>query len=123
MKKPMKLNCPIFQNLPPRSSYIGLNPKICSLHQQENDDVLCHGDFTDNVSEEILDTFWPDTPQEYATKGYFGIASPKKKTVPENHDTVTSVDCGEEGIYIALGTSVTEKATTLIEVGTHPTSG
>lgn len=79
MKKPMKLNCPIFQNLPPRSSLIGLNPKICSLHQQENDDVLCHGDFTDNVSEEILDTFWPDTPQEYATKGYFGIASPKKK--------------------------------------------
>ena len=75
----MKLNCPIFQNLPPRSSLIGLNPKICSLHQQENDDVLCHGDFTDNVSEEILDTFWPDTPQEYATKGYFGIASPKKK--------------------------------------------
>jgi len=51
------------------------------------------------------------TPSEYATKGYFGMAS--HKTVPENHNTVTSVDCEEEGIYTALGTSVTEKATTL----------
>ena len=76
----------------------------------------------DNVSEEILDKFWPDTPPEYVTKGYFGIAS-QKKTVPENHDTVTSVECGEEGIYTALGTSVTEKATTLIEIGTLTTSG
>ena len=102
------------------SPFFGLNPEICSPHQQENDDVLFHGDFTDNVSEEILDTFWPDTPPEYATKGYFGIAS--QKTVPENHDTATSVDCGEEGIYTALGTSVTEKATTLIEIGKLPTS-
>ena len=33
------------------------------------------------------------------------------------------MDCGEEGIYTALGASVTEKATTLIEIGKLPTSG
>ena len=35
------------------------------------------------------------------------------KTVPENHNIVTSVNCEEEGIYTALGASVTEKATTM----------
>lgn len=52
------------------SPFFGLNPEICSPHQQENDDLLLHGDFTDNVSEEILDKFWPDTPPEYATEGF-----------------------------------------------------
>ena len=51
------------------------------------------------------------TPSEYATKGYFGMAS--HKTVPENHNTVTRVDCEEEGIYTALRASVTEKATAM----------
>ena len=37
------------------SPFFGLNPEICSPHQQENNDPLFHGDFTDSVSEEILD--------------------------------------------------------------------
>lgn len=61
------------------SPFFGLNPEICSPHQQENDDVLFHGDFTDNVSEEIFDKFWPNTHPEYATKGFFGIALQKKQ--------------------------------------------
>ena len=62
------------------SLFFGLNPEICSPHQQENDDLLCQGDLTDNVSEEVLDKFWPDTPSEYDTKGYLGIASQKNSS-------------------------------------------
>ena len=62
------------------SPFFGLNPEICSPHQQENDDVLFHGDFTDNVSEEIFDKFWPNTHPEYATKGFFGIALQKNSS-------------------------------------------
>lgn len=36
------------------SPLFGLDPEICSPHQQENDDALFHGDFTENVSEK----FW-----------------------------------------------------------------
>ena len=30
------------------SPFFVLNPEICSPHQQENDDLLSHGDFIDN---------------------------------------------------------------------------
>ena len=42
------------------------------------------------ISVDILDTFWPDTPLEFAAMGYYGMAL--HQTVPENRNTVTRLD-------------------------------
>ena len=62
------------------SSFFGLHPEIRSSNRQENDDVMFLG-----------------------VMGYYGMAS--HKTVPEYHDTVTSLDREEDEISTALGTS------------------
>ena len=73
-----------FTSLP----YFGLHPEIRSSNRQENSDITFLG-----------------------VMGYYGMAS--HKTVPEYHDTVTSLDRDEDEIQsTALGTSSTEK--------THP---
>ena len=69
------------------ASFFGLHPEIRPSNRQENDDVMFLG-----------------------VMGYYGMAS--HKTVLEYHDTVTSLDRGEEETSTALGTSSTEK--------THP---
>ena len=59
------------------------------------------------ISEDILDKFWPDTPLEFAAMGYYGMAL--HKTVPENRNTLTSLDREENEISTALGRSSNEK--------------
>ena len=54
------------------------------------------------ISVDILDTFWPDTPLEFAAMGYYGMAL--HKTVPENRNTVTRLDRAEDEISTTLGT-------------------
>ena len=70
------------------SPYFGLHSAIRSSNRQENSDITFLG-----------------------VMGYYGMAS--HKTLPEYHDTVTSLDRDEDKIQsTALGTSSTEK--------THP---
>ena len=59
------------------------------------------------ISVDILDKFWPDTPLEFAAMGYYGMAL--HKTVPENRNTVTSLDREENEISTALGRSSNKK--------------
>ena len=59
------------------------------------------------ISVHILDKFWPDTPLEFAAMGYYGMAL--HKTVPENGNTVTSLDREENEISTALGRSSNKK--------------
>ena len=59
------------------------------------------------ISVDILDKFWPDTPLEFAAMGYYGMAL--HKTVPENRNTVRSLDHEENEISTALGRSSNEK--------------
>ena len=59
------------------------------------------------ISVDILDKFWPDTPLEFAAMGYYGMAL--HKTVPENRNTVTSLDREEDEISTTLGRSANEK--------------
>ena len=59
------------------------------------------------ISVDILDKFWPDTPLEFAAMGYYGMAL--HKTVPENRNTVTSLDREENEIFTALGRSSNKK--------------
>ena len=59
------------------------------------------------ISVNILDTFWSDAPLEFAAMGYYGMAL--HKTVPENCNTVTRLDCEEEEISTSLGRSANEK--------------
>ena len=59
------------------------------------------------ISVSILDTFWSDAPLEFAAMGYYGVAL--HKTVPENCNTVTRLDCEEEEISTSLGRSANEK--------------
>ena len=67
------------------SPYFSLHPKIRSSNRQENSDITFLG-----------------------VMGYYGMAS--HKTVPEYHDTVTSLDRDEDEIQsTALGVSSTEK--------------
>ena len=67
------------------SPYFGLHPEIRSSNRQENSDITFLG-----------------------VMGYYGMAL--HKTVPEYHDTVTSLDRDENEIQsAALGTSSSEK--------------
>ena len=59
------------------------------------------------ISVDILDTFWPDTPLEFAAMGYYGMAL--HKTVPENRNTVMRLDRKEDEISTTLGRSANEK--------------
>ena len=59
------------------------------------------------ISVDILDTFWPDTPLEFAAMGYYGMAL--HKTVPENRNTVTRLDREEDEISTTPGRSANEK--------------
>ena len=59
------------------------------------------------ISVDIWDTFWPDTPLEFAATGYYGMAL--HKTVPENCNTVMRLDCEEDEISASLGRSANEK--------------
>ena len=59
------------------------------------------------ISVDILDKFWPCTPLEFAAMGYYGMAL--HKTVPENRNTVTSLDREENEISTALGRSSNKK--------------
>ena len=59
------------------------------------------------ISVDILDKFWPHTPLEFAAMGYYGMAL--HKTVPENRNTVTSLDREENEISTALGRSSNKK--------------
>ena len=71
--------------------------------------TLCFSETLINtfISEDILDKFWPDTPLEFAAMGYYGMAL--HKTVPENRNTVTSLDREENEISTALGRSSNKK--------------
>ena len=69
------------------SPFLSLHPEIRSSNRQENHDVMFLG-----------------------VMGYYGMAS--HKTVPEYHDTVTTLDREEDEISTALGTSSIEE--------THP---
>ena len=51
--------------------------------------------------------FWPHTPLEFAAMGYYGMAL--RKTVPENRNTVTSLDREKDEISTAVGRSSKEK--------------
>ena len=54
-----------------------------------------------------MDKFWPHTPLEFAAMGYYGMAL--NKTVPENRNTVPSLDRVEDEISAAVGRSSNEK--------------
>ena len=59
------------------------------------------------ISVDILDTFWPGTPVEFAAMGYYGMAL--HKTVSENRNTVTRLDREEDEISTILVRSANEK--------------
>ena len=71
--------------------------------------TLCFSETLTNtfISEDMLDKFWLDTPLEFAAMGYYGMAL--HKTVPENRNTVRSLDHEENEISTALGRSSNEK--------------